>query len=241
MNLKEIRTKFVELSGRFDLVVDTTDYVDNGANFFIQSGQRWLDRLEEVSKSAGKVYKRIESGDWFTIFNDCRAIKKVYVTNDEGRCSLTKKDLGWLMLKYGEPIANIDGGTPTYYTPAILREVPQSLGAITMSRFVDENIQVQADHMIYNGIIFMPPADDTFIIEIQGLFYSEKLEVDSDVNHWSISDPLILVFAALHELEESYRNTEGAKDWEAAVRSKVIGIGMDQVEEDIADVDHMEG
>jgi hypothetical protein len=241
MNLKEIRTKFVELSGRFDLVVDTTDYVDNGANFFIQSGQRWLDRLENVSKSVGKVYKRIESGDWYAIFNDCRAVKKIYVADDESRWELVKKDLGWLMLEYEDAIDDIDEGNPQYYAPAILREVPQSLGAITMSKFVDENIQVQASHMLYNGIIFMPPADDTFIIEIQGLFYSEKLKVDSDINHWSINDPLILVFAALHELEESYRNTEGAKDWEAAVRSKVVGIGMDQVEEDIADVDHMEG
>ena len=33
MNLLEIRTKWIDTSGRYDLVEDVTDYVDNGANF----------------------------------------------------------------------------------------------------------------------------------------------------------------------------------------------------------------
>ena len=33
MNLLQLRTQFINDSGRFDLVVDTTDYVDNGANY----------------------------------------------------------------------------------------------------------------------------------------------------------------------------------------------------------------
>ena len=40
MNLLQIRTKFVQLSGRYDLVVDAAggDYSDNGADFFINAG-----------------------------------------------------------------------------------------------------------------------------------------------------------------------------------------------------------
>ena len=241
MNLLDIRTKFIELSGRSDLVVNETDYVDSGANFFINAGNRWLDRLENVPKSPGKIYKRIENGDWFATFNDCRAVKKVYVTNDEGRKEVVKKELGWIMLEYSDTIAEIDTGTPRYYTSAILRMVPQSLGAVTMSQFVGETVQTDIEHMAYNGIIWMPPADETLILEIQGLFYSETLSVDTDINHWSINDPLILVFAALHELEESYRNTEGARDWEVAIEKKVMGLGMDDVEEQIAGVNQMEG
>ncbi len=241
MNLLEVRTKFISLSGRTDLVNDTTNYVDNGANFFINAGARFLDRLETVPKSPGKTYKRIEDGDWFVTFNDCRAVKKVYATNDEGRIELTKKDLGWLMLEYPSLISGIDTGSPRYYAPAILREVPQSLGAITMSQFVGEIVQAEVSHMIYNGIIWMPPCDKTFILEIQGLFYSENLSVDTDVNFWSISDPLILVFAALRALEASYRNTEGVKDWERAIKSEVMGLGMDDVEEAVAEVTSIEG
>ena len=200
MNLLDIRTKFIELSGRSDLVVDETDYVDSGANFFINAGNRWLDRLENVPKSPGKIYKRIEDGDWYTTFNDCRAVKEVYVASDEKRVEVVKKELGWLLLKYPEAIDDIDTGVPQYYATAILRMIPQSLGAITMSQFVDEIVQVDVDHTAYNGIIWMPPVDETMILEIQGLFYSETLKVDIDVNHWSINDPLILVFAAFTNL-----------------------------------------
>ena len=41
MNLLEIRTKFRSISGRYDLV--NSDYSDNGANFFIEEGRKWLD------------------------------------------------------------------------------------------------------------------------------------------------------------------------------------------------------
>jgi len=241
MNLLEIRTKFIELSGRVDLVVDTTDYVDAGADFFINSGCRYLDRLENVPKSVAKMFKRVEEDDWYATFNDCRAIKEVYAADDDDRWALEKKELGWLMLEYSDVLSDITSGDPKYYAPAILRQVPQGLGSVTMSQFVDEVVQTDINHMIYNGIIWMPPCDETMIMEIQGLFYSEKLEVNTDVNFWTINDPLICVFAALRALEASYRNTEGVKDWERAITSEVVGLGMDDVEGNIAGVTSIEG
>jgi len=241
MNLLEIRTKFIELSGRVDLVVNTTDYVDSGANFFINAGSRYLDRLENVAKSPGKIYKRIEDGGWYATFNECRAVKKVYVTGDEGRREIDKKELGWLMLEYPGVVSDLTTGIPRYYAPAILRSIPQSLGAVTMSQFVGEIVQTEIGHATYNGIIWMPPSDEAKIVEIQGLFYSEKLEVDKDVNFWTINDPLVCVFAALRALEVSYRNTEGVKDWERAIKSEVVGLGMDDVEETVANITSIEG
>jgi hypothetical protein len=41
MNLLQIRTKFRSVSGRYDLVND--NFSDNGANFFIEEGRKWLD------------------------------------------------------------------------------------------------------------------------------------------------------------------------------------------------------
>ena len=124
MNLLDIRTKFIELSGRGDLVVDETDYADSGANFFINAGNRWLDRLENVSKSPGKTYKRIEDGDWYTTFNDCRAVKKVYVADDEERVEVVKKELGWLLLKYPEAIDDIEQAL--YYHKKVLTLNPDN-------------------------------------------------------------------------------------------------------------------
>ena len=236
MNLGEVRQKFVDLSGREDLQND--DDSDNGANFFIASGQRFLDRLDTVPKSIGKVFVTLTAGDWYATFQECRAVKKVYAMTSETRYELEKKALGWILLSYPEPIANIDQGTPTYYGPAILREVPQNLTNITISKFVGETVQVDTtSHLTYNGIIWMPPCEESMILEIQGLFYSEVLSADADQSHWSSNYPDILIWAALRSLEISYRNTEGAKDWKAAILEEVSTLGMDLVEEEIADVD----
>ena len=42
MNLGTVRTKFIELSGRDDL--ENAYTTDNGANFFINGGQKFLDK-----------------------------------------------------------------------------------------------------------------------------------------------------------------------------------------------------
>ncbi|RLI52540.1 MAG: hypothetical protein DRP09_17690, partial [Candidatus Thorarchaeota archaeon] len=93
----------------------------------------------------------------------------------------------------------------------------------------------------YNGIIFWPPADKEYVIETWGLFYSPELEDDDHESYWSVTNPLVLIMAALREIEVFNRNTEGVKDWELAIRSEVSGIGKDLVEEDIAEHDQMEG
>jgi len=42
VDLSEVRAKFIELSGRDDLV--NANDSDNGANYFINAGQKFLDR-----------------------------------------------------------------------------------------------------------------------------------------------------------------------------------------------------
>ena len=58
MNLLQIRQKFRTLSGRHDLV--ESDGSDNGADFYINAGQRHLDRLDETQKSPAICYKFCE-------------------------------------------------------------------------------------------------------------------------------------------------------------------------------------
>lgn len=67
-----------------------------------------------------------------------------------------------------------------------------------------------------------------------------ELEGDSDECYWSAEHPDLLIFAALQRLEVSYRNTAGANDWLEAVRSDLINLDMELVEEDVADLDVME-
>lgn len=43
MNLFEVRVHVVDLSGRYDLITDTTSYGNMGIDFFINSASRYLD------------------------------------------------------------------------------------------------------------------------------------------------------------------------------------------------------
>ena len=234
MNLSELHDEFEYFSGRYDLS-------DARKTFFVNSGQRYLDRLDTLPKSIGKVYRTANIGDWYLVFKECRALQAVYMTNDEDRWVLEKKELGWLMLEYDDTIADLDTGAPAYYAPAILRMVPQDLVSITMSKFVGEVVQTDVKHFEYNGILWMPPTDEVVVVEVQGLFYTEKLSQDNDESFWSVMHPDLLMMAAFRALEVFYRNSEGRKDWEAAIRDEVSTLGMDMVEEDIAGIDQIEG
>ena len=67
-----------------------------------------------------------------------------------------------------------------------------------------------------------------------------ELDGDTDECYWSTEHPDILIHAALHRLEVSYRNTAGANDWLVTVKTDLADLDMDWVEEEIADLDDME-
>lgn len=64
---------------------------------------------------------------------------------------------------------------------------------------------------------------------------------DADSCMWSEDYPDILIHASLQRLEVSYRNTAGANDWLVSVQSDLMGLDKEWVEEDVADIDAMEG
>ena len=233
MNLEELHDEFVFLSGR-------TDLSDTRISFFINSGQRYLDRLDTISHSIGKVFRTINPNDWHITFQECRVVEKVYMTSDDARWELTKKSLDWLLLEFPEPIASIDTGSPLYYATPILRSVPQDLTSITLSKFVGEVVQVDHEHFGYSGIIWMAPSDATLVVEVQGLFYTEKLTNDTDQSSWSVIYPDILLMASFRAVEIFYRNTEGVRDWTNAIAAEVLTLGMDFVEEESSGTSQIE-
>ena len=119
MNLGTIRAKFIELSGRDDLV--NADDTDNGANYFITAGQRFLEK------------------------------------------------------KFGHAEASVE------------------------------------------------------------------LSSDSDTNWWTLETPDTLITASLYQLELSYRNSEGARDWMNGVDLNLHVLELEQVDDEVTGVDQMEG
>lgn len=241
MNLLQIRTKFRQLSGRFDLVND--DFSDNGADFFINEGRKFLDRLDETQKSWASCFRTLRVGGFGVTFPYCRAIKEVWISAAvEGRWQLTKEPFQTLMYNYlSDSPSERSTGTPYYYSPCITRYIPENATVTDLDAYAGfvEIPAGNAEH--YNAILLSSPTDQQLVVEIRGLFYSAELVNDTDKNYWSEVHPLLLYMAAMRSIEITNRNTQGVNDWNASIAFEMKQIGMDLVEEEIAGVDQMEG
>ena len=244
MSLLDTRKQFVQVSGRYDLVVDDVDWVDNGANFFINAGQLYLDQKIETKMSESVCYKKLVAGLIGCGFPDCRAVREVWLQDEvsQARTKLTKRDKGYIREKYKKPFGVLTTGAPLDYYLPTLRVYPDGILINQIESYIGwMDSQPSKGQNVYNGIIVMPPPDHEVVLEIVGLFYSPKFINDLDETLWSSRYPTVLLWAALRELEITYRNTEGAKDWSNAINERLVDIDKDNVEETIADVNQMVG
>lgn len=236
MTLLEIRTKFIELSGRYDLITDTESYQDAGADFFILSGQRWLDRTFEVLKSSANFYATLAHGSWYVLIPECRVIKGVWVTNTTGVIG-ELKSLSYERMRRCYTQTPIEPGCPHFYAPCSIRTHPEVAGQLT----VPPGTIVMEDNFPYNAIVLNVPVNEGVQIQVQGYFYQTPLVNDTDQNFWSTQHPWILVLAAMRAMEIAQRNREGVADWETAIRSEMLGLEYDYVDQVSFPVKQMEG
>lgn len=236
MILSEIREKFVQFSGRKDLV--NSDDSDNGANFFINAGQRTLDRKIDFKKSSGRLYEELSASSWYFKFDGCRSLDQVWVNDSEERWQLERKDLDWLHNKYPDLISDTDEGDPLYWAPASLRGMDIT-DIIAQGTFFNYAL-AEAANEEYSGLVILPVPDVAVVVELWGKFYSPELTSDASESYWSVVVPETLIMAALFRLEIMYRNTEGANDWAAAIDADLRDIDKDTVHEENFNVDQME-
>ena len=239
MNLIQVRTKFRQLSGRFDLVND--DYSDNGADFFIYEGQKFLDRMNETQKSWASIFRYVNIGYFSASFPLCRAIKEVWAASTTARWQLEKLSLQDLKDGYlaGLPSSR-ENGLPEYFSPGITRFVPENASAVDLEAYAGF-VDIPAGATEYNSIILNVPVEEKLSLEIVGLLYTMELVNDADENYWSAVHPLLLVSAAMMMTEVPNRNTQGFNDMLNLVTKYNTQLGMDLVEELIAEVNQMEG
>jgi len=241
MNLSEIRLKFRDLSGRYDLV--NADGSDNGADFFINEGRKFLDRLDETQKSWASYFVKASAGDFIIRFPYCRAVKEVWIaTSPEGRWQLKKKSLQDLTAGYlSGLISSRTRGTPLYYAPGITRYVPANV-PIFDAGGLNDFIEVPSDNAYeYNCILLNIPVSKETLVDIRGLFYSAELVNDTDTNYWSEAHPMLLYMAAMRQMEIVQRNPSGVAEWTNSIMTELQQLGKDLVEELISEVDVMGG
>ena len=239
MNLLQTRTKFREISGRHDLV--NADFSDNGADFYINEGRKFLDRLDETQKSWASCFRFLEVGQFSVSFPFCRAIKEVWVASTTARWQLEKKSLQDLISIYltGMP-GTRSVGYPTYYSPCLTRYIPEDALVADIESFVGwVDIPAGGAHE-YNAILLNVPTEVKLSVDIKGLYYSHELTAETDTNFWSGAHPMLLIMAAMRQLEIVNRNTQGVNDWTSAIAVDMSQLGMDLVEELIAEVTQIE-
>jgi len=240
MNLLQERTLFRSLSGRHDLVNE--DFTDNGADFFINEGRKYLDRLDETQKSWGSAFKFMGVGRYSVSFPYCRAIKEIWVASTSARWLLEKMALQDMIEGYltGLPSSRTVG-TPLYYSSCITRYIPENATAEDLEAFIGF-VEVPAGNAHeFNTILVNVPTSEKLTVIINGLFYSMELVNDTDENYWSAVHPMLLYMAAMRQIEITNRNTQGVNDWVSSITTDMKQLGMDLVEELIAEVNVMEG
>lgn len=215
MNLLEIRKKLIELSGNYALVKDVESYEDNGANFYIQAGQRLIDSLLDFPKSRVLTSKELGTGESLLLLPRFRAIQHVWFTADDGIRFLEKLTAEGLEKRF--PGDDIDNGLPTHYAISTLRGIS------------GQNEQDQS----WNQIKVMVPPDRDITVYISGLYQSDKLVKDSDTSFWSIEYPETLLQAAMYTIERFFRNTQGMNDHMTAIMQDLRNIDADFVEQEI--------
>lgn len=240
MPLLDVRKQFIEYTGRYDLVLDTIDYDNNGADTFIVAGQRWLDRTYEVNGSKGRDDSLLEIGAWFSLVPEVRVIESVWVSLLTGeRYFLEYLPMKDYRASFAKDAPQITNGRTTYYTPVFFQKVPTSYDALI--DVVGSNTYLVPTPVGYNGLLFMPPTEAQINLEVHGKFYQPKLENNTDTNLWTEAYPTALVLAACRQVEISYRNQQGVRDYEAGLDGELRGAEFDLVDSETNNMPRLKG
>lgn len=244
MDLLSVRKQFIQLSGHYDLVVDTVDFEDNGADFFLNAGQRWLDRKTELSVAIQKANCIAAIGSIGVTFQWCRSIQQVWVidvTNSERTLLEKVAHADLRQYYYGVPTVDITQGTPLYYCPGFFGQHPNNPLTVTNYLGFADVKGILPNEEVFDGILFGPPCLTEMMIEIFGKFYSPQLTENSSTSFWTVSHPETLIMAACRMVEVFHRNSEGVKDWEFAAMSQLTDMDKDLADEENVDSGVMEG
>lgn len=240
MTLRQIRKMFVEKSGRYDLWND--DGTDNGADFFIQRGQRHLENLVFNGRQETEHYVTLNGVSQFCL-PDVRIVKSLFVkTIDQKRTELNRISLAQAREYVIEEMT--DCSTPKFYC------VFNTRGAYGEDLVDPEGCFLSASDDITTGLTYskmgfllLPRVSAGTVLEVVVHTTTREplLTADDDVNTWTEEWPELLLYSAFRVLEITYRNTQGVKDWDQAISSILIPLDMDWVEDDMQNATRMEG
>lgn len=215
--LIQMRRRFVEQSGHYELVLDAeqNDWGDNGADDYIRAAQRRLDDEFQYDKSDAWIYAQLSAGEAIVTFNWARVIKQVWIADATGyRQELTRLTPRGMREEYNETtLAAITRGTPLWWAPITALLAPSQVGETSSTfestGYVDYDQIVFSEAYFSKSIIIAPPPSATTTVQILASWYSPTLTNDDDVCFWSLY-PELLIRGARAEMEmDLHRNVTG--------------------------------
>jgi len=203
-----VRAQFVRASLRYDLVVDgdLVANVDNGANYFINEGQRWLDGKCYHVLPHSRYIGVLASGEYSLEVENLLYVDNLWIKQGTSMQNIVDS---YRTLKDFRAVAGIlsgwDSGIPAYWTwntvglsPEQLDEDADSLEAAGAIDYADVHF---GNHFAKDGLLFYPKADGTYTVDVEGIFASPKLVEDTDYSYWTVRETDLLVLAALYVYE----------------------------------------
>jgi hypothetical protein len=157
---------------------------------------------------------------------------------------LEREELHNVRVDYSAPWTSLSRSTPRTFVPTVLRPFPDTMTAddlLTFGDFVNYMDVITSGNATYNGILLLPPTDQSVMVEVWGNFYSKELVNPSDSNAWTELHPEVAIMAAMMQLEIVNRNSSGVADWIKAIQLHTVEIEKDMIEEDTAHLDGSEG
>lgn len=238
----EIAQQLCKTTGNYDLVVDgdLTTCVDNGANWHINAGQRFLDGEFEYKGEEAWLYKKLTSGQAVVSLTRARSIMEVWVVGPDGkRRQLELRPLAEMRAYYQvTPLSSVTHGVPQFYCllvpglgPEQYSETANSLATAGMT---DTDFLSFGNYYATDKIGVFPPVDGTYTVEILANCRSKELSSNSDVSFWSVNEPYQLVAAARLSVENDMRNTAGYNDILAPILRALKNLNKDLIREEAA-------
>lgn len=242
MDLQEIRLAFRKDSGRYDLVNE--DGSDNGADRYLNAGQRYLDTLVDAPNAVAINFQDIMEGQRFTSLSDCRILHEIYVNDTTSKTKLIiHRDIKEYIATFPSHHSEMGYGRPSNILYTNLRISPDANTSPVTNyggyiKWMDVAVNPSGNS---NGLIWNPASDGYYTLEVHGKFFTPTLINSTDTTYWTDVYPSVLIWSAMRQIEVGYRNTQGVNDWTAAIKSELFGLEADQIEHTFYGMDQLEG
>jgi len=223
MTLAEIRQKFVELSGRYDLVTDQQSYEDDGADFFIQAGQRFLENQLDFPHKQARAEVTLAQGESEAKLAGVQSLDRILRHESEGAALLDEVRYPEFYDRFGNQTKR---GTPSFWSSPVGRSNPAGGQRQTSG---DQHIKL------------FPAADKEYTFSIIGSFFSQPLENKDDENFWTVVYPETLIQSTMYTAERFYRNRQGMRDHLEAIQRDLTGIDANVAMDEAGEIDQMSG